>query len=124
MLPCAPWLWTLPPYLGGFQCCHMPHDFRVSLLVQEGFDAATCPAALNGSWVSGIKKNLVGLDMQLGSCVSKVRSHVTEAPARCEGKRRHHDLQTVQTGATISCYSTTSAQLTTPGHGYSGDATQ
>jgi hypothetical protein len=62
--------------------------------------------------------------MQLGSCVSKVRSHVTEAPARCEGKRWHHDLQTVQTGATMSCYSTTSAQLTTPGHGYSGDATQ
>jgi hypothetical protein len=49
MLPCAPWLWTLPPYLGGFQCCHMPHDFRVCLLVREGFDAATCPAALNGS---------------------------------------------------------------------------
>jgi hypothetical protein len=62
--------------------------------------------------------------MQLGLRVFKARSHVTEALARCAGRRRHHDLQTVQTGATVPHYSTTSTQLMTPRHGYSGDATQ
>jgi hypothetical protein len=52
----APWLRTLPPYSGGLQHCHVPQT-------------------------SGIKKCLAGLDMQLGLCVAKTRSHITKAPS-------------------------------------------
>jgi hypothetical protein len=60
---------------------------------------------------TGIKKGLAALGTQLGSRVSKARSCVTGAPA---------DMQ----AATVHPYSAASAQLTTPGHGYSGDMTR
>jgi hypothetical protein len=72
-------------------------------------------------------KGLAGLGMQLGSRVSmarpyvfKAHSRVTKVPARRAGRRHHYDLQDMRT----CCYSAMSAQLTTPGHGYSGDVTQ
>jgi hypothetical protein len=67
--------------------------------------------APDGLWTRGIKKGLAALDTQLGSRVSKARSCVTEAPA---------DVQ----AATVRLYIAASAQLTTPGHGYSGDMTR
>jgi hypothetical protein len=41
-----------------------------------------CPMAPDGLWTTGIKKGLAALGTQLGSCVSKARSCVTEAPTR------------------------------------------
>jgi hypothetical protein len=70
-----------------------------------------CPMAPGGQWTTGIKKGLAALGMQLGSRVSKACSCVTEAPT---------DVQ----AATVHPHSAASAQLTTPGHGYSGDMTQ
>jgi hypothetical protein len=70
-----------------------------------------CPTAPGGLWTTGIKKGLAALGTWLGSRVSKARSCITEAPA---------DMQ----AATVSPYSAVSAQLTTPGHGYSGDMTR
>jgi hypothetical protein len=64
-----------------------------------------------GLWTTGIKKGLATLGTQLGSCVFKARSCVTKVPT---------DMQ----AATARPYSATSAQLTTPGHGYRGDTTQ
>jgi hypothetical protein len=64
-----------------------------------------------GLWTTGIKKVLAALGTQLGSRVSMARSCVTEMPA---------DVQ----AATMRLYSVTSAQLTTPRHGYRGDTTQ
>jgi hypothetical protein len=58
-----------------------------------------------------IKKCLVALGTQVGSRVFKACSCVTEA------------LEDVQS-ATICLYSTASTQLTTPGHGCSGDVTR
>jgi hypothetical protein len=66
--------------------------------------------ALGGLWTTGIKKGLAALVTQLGSRVFKACSCVTEAPA---------DVQ----DATVRPQSATSAQLTTPGHGYSSDMT-
>jgi hypothetical protein len=73
VLLCVSWLWTLPPYLRGLRRCHMPRGFRTYLLVREGSDTATCHTALSRPRISGIKKSLAGLVMQLGSCVSKAR---------------------------------------------------
>jgi hypothetical protein len=67
--------------------------------------------APDGLWTTRIKKGLAALDTQLGSHVSKARLCITEASA---------DVQT----ATVCVYSATSAQLTTPGHGYRGDTTR
>jgi hypothetical protein len=61
-------------------------------------------------WTIGIKKGLAALGTQLGSRVSKAHSCVTEACV---------DVQ----AATVRPYSAALAQLTTPGHGYSGDVT-
>jgi hypothetical protein len=66
---------------------------------------------LDDLWTTGIKKGLAALGTQLGSRVSKARSCVTEAFA---------DVQT----ATVRPYSAASARLTTPRHGYNGDATR
>jgi hypothetical protein len=60
-----------------------------------------CPTALDELWTTGIKKCLAALDTQLGSRVYKARSCITEVPAEVS-----------------------SAQLTTPGHGYRGDTTR
>jgi hypothetical protein len=43
VLPCVPWLWILPPYLGGFQCCHVSRGSGSCLHAQEGFGAVTYP---------------------------------------------------------------------------------
>jgi hypothetical protein len=82
------------------------------LCLPEGSSgAATCPTAPVGVWTTEIKKGLAALSTQLGSHVSKACTCVTEAPA---------DVQ----AATVRPYSAASAQLTTPGHGYSGDVTR
>jgi hypothetical protein len=64
----------------------------------------------SGLWTTGIKKCLAAPGTQLGSHVFKARSRVTEAPAR-----------RVTHVATVWFNSAMSAQLTTLGHGYSGD---
>jgi hypothetical protein len=69
------------------------------------------PPPPGGLWTTGIKKGLVAIGTQLGSCVSKARSCVTEAPA-------------VMQAATVCPYSAASAQLTTLGHDYNGDMTR
>jgi hypothetical protein len=71
--------------------------FRPLLPVEVGSSAATCPMASgstfsrgelrcyhvshapNGLWTIGIKKDLAVLGTQLGSRVTKVLSHVTDA---------------------------------------------
>jgi hypothetical protein len=88
----APRLRALPPYSGGLRCCHVPRDFRPCILAQKGSDAAMYPVALNRPRALGIKNGLAGLDMQLGSRVSKALSRAIEAPVRRAGRRRHHDL--------------------------------
>jgi hypothetical protein len=70
-----------------------------------------CPTTSDGLWTTGIKKGLAVLGTQLGSRISKARSCVTEAPV---------DVQ----AATVCLHSAASAQLTTPGYGYSGDMTR
>jgi hypothetical protein len=77
-LPCVPWLRALPPRLGSS-------------------GAATCPTPPSGLWTTGIKRSFTALKMQLGSHVSKVRSHVTEVPARHANRQCHHNLQDMQT---------------------------
>jgi hypothetical protein len=44
-LPCALWLWTLPPGRGRLWCCHVPHGSGPRLPTQEGSDAAMCHIA-------------------------------------------------------------------------------
>jgi hypothetical protein len=56
-------------------------------------------------------KGLAALGTQLGSPVSKARSCITEVPANMQATKVHP-------------HSAVSAQLTTPGHGYSGDTTR
>jgi hypothetical protein len=75
VLPCVPWLGTLTP-------------------AAEGSGTATCPAALNRSW---IKKGLDIMDEQHGSHLPKVHLHVTEATTRRAGKWRYFDLQNEHT---------------------------
>jgi hypothetical protein len=71
---------------------------------------ATCSMASSGLWTTRIKKGLAALGTQLGLCVFKAHSCITEAPA---------DVQ----AATVRRYSVVSFQLTTFGHGYIGDMT-
>jgi hypothetical protein len=85
-------------------------SFGPRLLAEVSSGAATCPTATGGLWTTGIKKGLAALDTELDSRVSMARSCVTEAPADVHA-------------ATVRPYSTASAQLTTPGHDYSGDMT-
>jgi hypothetical protein len=89
----------------------MSHGPGPRLLTEVSSGAAMCPTAPGGLWTTGIKKDLVILGTQVGSRVSKARSCVTETPV---------DVQ----AATVCLYSAASAQLTTPGHDYSGDMTQ
>jgi predicted kinase len=97
----------------------VPCSYEHCLLTQEGSDGTTCLTALTGPQTSEIKKDLADLSMQLGSRISKARSRVTEPTTRRVDMRRYHDLQTVQTCATVMCYSETPAQLTTHRHGCS-----
>jgi hypothetical protein len=80
MLQRVPWLWTLPPYWGGLQCCHVSHSSRPYLPNKKGSGAVACPMIPYGLWASTIKKGLAHLPMQLGSHVSKARVHVLKAP--------------------------------------------
>jgi hypothetical protein len=81
------------------------------LLAEVSSGAATCQLASDGLWTTGIKKGLAVLGTQLGSCVSKACSCITEASA---------DVQ----AATVRPYSAASAHLTTLGHDYNGDMTR
>jgi hypothetical protein len=65
----------------------------------------------NGLWTIGIKKDLAALGKQLGSCVSKACSCVTEAYADVHA-------------TTVYPHSAASVHLITPEHDYSGDTTQ
>jgi hypothetical protein len=51
-LPRVPRLRILPPCSGGLRRCHVSHGTGPYLPAQEGFDAATCPAAL---WAAYLK---------------------------------------------------------------------
>jgi hypothetical protein len=46
-LPCALWLWTLPPGRGGLRHCHVPHASGPCLSAREGSSAATCHMTLD-----------------------------------------------------------------------------
>jgi hypothetical protein len=100
-LPRVPWLRALPPRGGSS-------------------GATTCPMAPSGLWTTGIKRGLAALNTQLGSCVSKVRSHVAEAPAGHADKRRHHNQQDVRTDRYSAAQQCSAAQLPTHGHGWRG----
>jgi hypothetical protein len=50
MLQRVPWLWTLPPYWGGLQCCHVSHSSRPYLPNKKGSGAAACPMIPYGLW--------------------------------------------------------------------------
>jgi hypothetical protein len=78
------------------------------LFAEVSSGAATCQSVPGGLWTTGIKKGLAVLGTQVGSCVSKARSCITEASA---------DVQ----AATVRPYSAASAHLTTLGHDYNGD---
>jgi hypothetical protein len=71
---------------GGLQCLRMSHGTPRSMGRRD-------------------KKRLSCNGMQQGSRVFKIRQRVIEAPARCVGIRRYHDLQTMQIGATAPRYS-------------------
>jgi Ni,Fe-hydrogenase I small subunit len=66
-----------------------------------------CHMSCNPQRVAGLKnkKSLSCNGMQQGSCVFKIRLRITEAHARCAGRRRYHDLQIVRIDATVPCYS-------------------
>jgi hypothetical protein len=100
MLPRVPWLWILPPCLGGLWRCHMSCCSRSCLPTQEGTGAAMCPATLDPASLLG------------------------RAPAlpqyRDAWHLSHHGPQDVRTG----CYNAPPAQLTTLGYDYSDDATR
>jgi hypothetical protein len=70
-----------------------------------------CSTAPGGLWITGIKKDLVALGTQLDSHISNAHSCVTEASVDVHA-------------AIVRLYSAASAQLITPGHGYSGDMTR
>jgi hypothetical protein len=92
VLPCVPRIRALPSFEGSS-------------------GAAMCLTVLGGLWITGIKKSLAALGTQLGSCVSKACSYVTEVTA---------DMH----AATVHPHIAVSAQLTTPGHGYNSDMTR
>jgi hypothetical protein len=47
MLSRVLWLQTPPPYLGGLWCYHVFHSSKPHLPAREGYNAATCPMALD-----------------------------------------------------------------------------
>jgi hypothetical protein len=53
VLTCVTQLWTLPPYSGGFWCCHRPHGSGPCLPAREGSSAAKCHTALNPAFLFG-----------------------------------------------------------------------
>jgi hypothetical protein len=97
-----------------------PSALNLALLAEVSSGAGTCPRApgsifLRGHgprWLStiGIKKYLAALGMQLGSCVFKAHSCVTETPVDVHA-------------AIVHPYSAALVQLASPKHGYSGNMT-
>jgi hypothetical protein len=90
-LPRVSQLRTSPPCRGGLRRCHV---VKASPPRAESSDAATYPTALSGLWTTGIKKGLAAPGTQLGSLVSKARSHVTKVFVR------HTDIP-LQFGLTV-----------------------
>jgi hypothetical protein len=86
MLTCTLWLQTAPRLRSGLRCLHVSYC-SLRLMSRRDKERLSC----NG--------------IQQGSRVSKARPCVTEAPARRVNRWCYHDLQTVWTGATASCYS-------------------
>jgi hypothetical protein len=80
----------------------MPYGSGPRLSVGEGSSATTRPTVPSGPWASSIKKGLIGLPMQLGSHVSKARTHVPKVP----DVRAIIDLQDVWTGGVINACKT------------------
>jgi hypothetical protein len=72
-----------------------------------------CPTALSWSWTTGIKNGLAALGTQLGSCVSKARSRVTEVLARHADRRCYHNLQDMWTCHYSMAQQCSVARLTT-----------
>jgi hypothetical protein len=80
--------------------------YQIPPPAEEGSGTTTRPTVPCGPWASSIKKCLTSLAMQLGTCVSKVRSHVSKVcscvskmhmleqsrPARRAGRQHHHDM--------------------------------
>jgi hypothetical protein len=125
-----------PHHPRGARRCHASFGTEPCLTVKEGSDTDTRPLAsdrvspqtggLRCLHVSHGSPQAVGCrdkerlscnDMQQGSHISKTRPHDTEVPARCVGRRRYHDMQTLRTCATAPCYSAPPAQLIAHGHG-------
>jgi hypothetical protein len=121
-LPCVPWCQTSPPWWGELWCCHMSLSSRPRFPAEVGSSASTCPMAPGSASSRG----------ELRCC------HVYHGPQRAMDYRNKESLACFQ--GTLVCYrgicktcgqpaivwlnSATPAQLTTPGHGYSGDTTQ
>jgi hypothetical protein len=82
VLPCVPQPRSSPPCWGELRCCHVSHSSGSCLLIEVSSGAATCPMAPGELWTTEIKKCLAAL----GSCVSRARSCVTEAPTRRAGR--------------------------------------
>jgi hypothetical protein len=77
------------PLEGGLRCYHVSRGSRPRLPTEKGSDAATCPVKLCGLRKSRIKKGVASLAVQLGSHVSKVRSHLLKVhvPDKCCSSR-------------------------------------
>jgi hypothetical protein len=108
---------------GGFRRCRVPHAVvcpiasdHVSLFKR----ALALPRVQDSLWAVGIKKSIVVLDVQRGTCVTEARMRITEVPAKRAGRQRYHDLQDVR----ICIYSTTlqcgTARLTALRRGWQG----
>jgi hypothetical protein len=74
---------------GGLRCCHVSRGSEPCLPIKKGSSAATCPVKLCGLRKSRIKKGVASLAVQLGSHVSKVRSHLPKVhvPDKCCSSR-------------------------------------
>jgi hypothetical protein len=81
--PCVLWLQTLPPS-------------------REGSDVAVHPVVPCGPHASSIKKSLVGMPVQLGSCVFKAHAHVFNT----SDTRAIMGLQDMRAGGTFNAHMT------------------
>jgi hypothetical protein len=105
MLPHVTRLRTLPPYLGGLRCYHVPHGSETYLPAREG--GVRCCHISHDPQRAVCLKNKERLScngMQQGSHVSKTHPRVTEVPARHAGRRHYHDLQTMWAGTIVPRY--------------------
>jgi hypothetical protein len=105
VLTCALRLWTTPRLRSELQCLHVSHG---------------PPWSVDSSDRERLSYN----GMQQVSCVSKTRPRVTKVHVRRAGKWCYHDLQTMWTGATASCYSASPCNLPLVGMPLQCSATQ